>query len=167
MKIKTHINLKDVVKNTSHRKGEKKPNIKSDYYIEWLCRRYGLIFSFKKAGPDRSKVSFTYKHILKKINHDYVLLEQIIKYYHTISKLYQYYHPEHHSLYLNLFFIKDHLKLFLDSVEALNRLNYNVDWVTLKYLLEIGGEDYAELTGHEDSVFRKRRSEELKWREFK
>lgn len=163
MKIKTHINLKDVIKHTSSKKGEEEPAKKSDYFIEWLCRRYGLIFSFKKAGHDRAKLSFTYKHLLKKINHDYALLEQIIKHYHTISKLYQHYHPEHHSLYLNIFFIKDHLKLFLDSIEILNRLNNNVDWVTLKYFLEIEGEDYEELKGHEDALLRKRRAEELKW----
>lgn len=158
--MKNKINLKDVENYTTMKKEAKVPSLKSETHVEWLCRRNGLIFSFKKAGANREKVSYTYKYVLQKINHDYDLLEQIIKHYHTISKLYQYYHPEHHTLYFNLFFVKDHLKLFLDCIEALNTFNHYVDWVTLDYHLKKEGEEYEELRGHEEFICRKKRAVE-------
>ena len=162
MKIKTHthFNLNDVSKHTLLKKEKKEPSKKSDSFLENLCKKYGLIFSFKKSRYDRDKLSYTYKYILKNINNDYSLLENIVKHYFVISKLYQFHHPEHHALFFNLFFIKDHLKFVLDCVQILSSFNHKVDWVTLKFTLETQGEEYEELTGYEESFYRKRRTED-------
>jgi hypothetical protein len=161
--MKNKINLKDVINQTKAIRERKVPRPKSDNHIEWLCRRYGLIFSFKDPKVDHNKMMYTYKYILNKINRDGNTLELIIKHYSTISKLYQYFHPEHHSLYFNLFFVKDHLKLVLDSVRILNTFNHYVDWITLKYFLEKEGEEYEELKTYEDSFSRKKRTGEREW----
>lgn len=156
--MKNKLNLKDVMNQTKRAKLESKiPDFTSHSHLEWLCRRYGLIFSFKDKRVDQSKVLFTYKHILSKINKNSETLESIIKHYSTISKLYQRYHPEHHTLYFNLFFVKDHLKLILDSIKILNSFNHYVDWVTLKYYLEKEGEDYVELRDYEVPLGGKKR----------
>ena len=158
--MKNKINLHDVVKQTKTMRENKLPNSKSGSYVEWLCRRYGLIFSFRKPSTDNNKLLYTYKYILNKINRDLATLELIIKHYPTISKLYQHYYPEHHSLYLNLFFIKDHLKLVLNSVRILESFNHYVDWITLKYYLEKEGEDYEEFKVSKNAGRRKERASE-------
>ena len=132
MLIENNMSLRDL-----ERKYRKKKISKvSPQYLKNLCHKYGLRTT-KDFKDHLLSINGVYKGILKKIEEDYGLFEKFVKNYILINRALALMGEKTtcHQVF-NIFFVRDHLNLFIMSTELIDRSRDDMDYIELKFKLE-------------------------------
>ena len=115
---------------------KKKSKVSLDY-LKSLCERYSL--ELKLRSDSNKNTSYAYKTILENIEENHSLFEDFVKYYILICRAAKLMNIDKAStsLLFDIFFVRDNLNLFIDSITIINKRNtIYIDYIELKSKLE-------------------------------